>query len=50
MTMDMSLKNKKIKRYRGFCIFAIDGSDFRIDRTQEITELFKPSGNTSDNK
>ncbi len=50
MTMDMSLKNKKIKRYRGFCIFAIDGSDFRIDRTQEITELFKPRGNTSDNK
>ncbi len=50
MTMDMSLKNKKIKRYRGFRIFAIDGSDFRIDRTQEITELFKPRGNTSDNK
>lgn len=50
MTRDMIFENKKIKRYKDYRIFAIDGSEFRIDRTKENAELFKPRGNTSDNK
>ena len=50
MTRDMIFENKKIKRYKDYRIFAIDGSEFRIDKTKENAELFKPRGNTSDNK
>lgn len=50
MTRDMILNNNKIRRYKGYRIFAIDGSEFRLDKTKENIEVFKARGNTSENK
>lgn len=50
MTRDMVFNQNKIKRHKGYRIFAIDGSDFRLDKTKENTDIFKPRGNNSENK
>ncbi len=50
MSRDMVMSKNKIKRYKGYRILAIDGSELRLNKTKENTDIFKPRGNTSDNK
>ena len=50
MTRDMILEHKKIRKYRGYRIFAIDGSELRLDKTKENEDVFKPRGHSSPNK
>ena len=35
MTRDMILEHNKIRKYRGYRIFAIDGSELRLDKTKK---------------
>lgn len=39
MTRDMVLSNNKIKRHKGYRIFAIDGSELRLDKTKENKDI-----------
>ncbi len=50
MSRDMVMSKNKIKRHKGYRILAIDGSELRLDKTKENTDIFKPRGNASDNK
>lgn len=50
MTRDMVLNNNKIKRHKGYRIFAIDGSELRLDKTKENKDIFMPRSNSSENK
>lgn len=50
MTRDMILNHNKIKRHKGYRIFAIDGSELRLDKTKENKDVFLPRNHSPENK
>ena len=50
MTRDMVLSKNKIKRYKGYRIFAIDGSELRLDKTKENKDIFVSQSRCAENK
>lgn len=50
MTRDMVLSKDKIKRYKGYRILAIDGSELRLDKTKENKDIFLPRNHSPENK
>lgn len=50
MTRDMILKHNKIKRHKSYRIFAIDGSELRLDKTKENKNIFLPRNHSPENK
>lgn len=50
MTRDMVLNKDKIKRYKGYRILAIDGSELRLARTKENRDIFLPRNHSPENK
>lgn len=50
MTRDMVLRKDKIKRYKGYRILAIDGSELRLDKTKENKHIFLPRNHSPENK
>lgn len=50
MTRDMILNQNKIKRYNGYRIFAIDGSELSLHRTKDNQDIFKPGNHSHENK
>lgn len=50
MTRDMVLRKDKIKRYKGYRILAIDGSELRLDKTKENKDIFLPRSHSPENK
>ena len=50
MTRDMILNQNKIKRHKGYRIFAIDGSELRLDKTKENKDVFLPRNHSPENK
>ena len=51
LTRDVLFHKKKIKKYKGYRIFAVDGSEIMIERTHDIGEHFsRGRANISTNK
>ncbi len=50
ITRDMVLSKNKIKRRKGYRIFAIDGSELRLDKTKENKDIFIPQSRSAENK
>ena len=50
MTRDMVLSKNKIKRYKGYRVLAIDGSELRLNKTKENKEIFVSQSRSAENK
>ena len=50
MTRDMVLSKNKIKRYKGYRVLAIDGSELRLNKTKENKDIFVPQSRSAENK
>lgn len=50
MTRDMVLNNNKIKRHKGYRVFAIDGSELLLGKTKENRDIFLPKNYSFENK
>lgn len=50
LTRDLAFEENRIKRYKGYRIFAIDGSELRIEKHALNQEYFKSRGNAAKNK
>ena len=50
MTRDMVLSTNKIKRYKGYRVLAIDGSELRLNKTKENKDIFVPQSRSAENK
>lgn len=50
MTRDMVLNKNKIKRHKGYRIFAIDGSELTLQRTRDNQEIFAQGNGSAKNK
>lgn len=50
MSRKMSFDENKIKRYKGYRVFAIDGSELRLNKTRENSDVFSTRNNAAENK
>jgi len=50
MTRNMILSKNKIKRHKSYRIFAIDGSELRLNKTKENKDIFLPRNHSPENK
>lgn len=50
MTRETIFYNKKLRRFKGYRIFAIDGSELRLDKSKANGEYFKSRSNSAGNK
>lgn len=50
MTRDMILECNKIERHKGYRIFAIDGSELRLNKTKENENIFLSRDRSPENK
>ena len=50
MTNDMIIQKNKIRRYKGYRIFAVDGSELRIEKNKSTEKYFIQRANSAENK
>lgn len=50
LTRNLAFENKKIRRFKGYHIFAIDGSELRLEKNRSNQEYFKSRTNAANNK
>ena len=50
MTNDMIIQKNKIRRYKGYRIFAVDGSELRIEKNKSTEKYFRQRTNSAENK
>ena len=50
MTNDIIIQKNKIRRYKGYRIFAVDGSELRIEKNKSTEKYFRQRANSAENK
>ncbi len=50
MTRKMSFDENKIQRYKGYRVFAIDGSELRLNKTRDNSDVFSARENAAKNR